>query len=1460
MICFLRSGLLLYELRDILKLEKYAKRIEGIPMLKRILSMILCLSMVLSLPAQAIALETEEPTETLQETEPLTEEEPVVEEDPIAEEPKPAEELQPTEETEPVEEETAPAEEMTELEQVPMLADSSIIASGTCGDNANWYISDKTLMINGSGDMYDYDVDEAPWDDYISSGTSEGPNITSIQIGNQITSIGDYAFYNGWGITSISIGSGVKKIGEYSCQFDQLETLELPNSLIEIEDFAFGWCYNLKTVELPESLEILGHGSFYACHALTSVHIPASVHDYALETMLGEQGVFSLCSGITAFTVDPRNSTLTAQDGVLFNKDMTCLIQYPLGCKNTNYSIPESVTIVSGSVFNNSQFLKSVVVPASVQELDLYAFANCAQLQEIIFLGDAPEFISYELFTGSEVIVYYPIGNVSWNTVTERNFAGNVTWQPAGPNGEVAGIYGDNIFWMVDQNIDKLTVWGEGVIDGKTDGTEMPWYPYRGEITSLEVQSGVTYIPYYAFEFLNELETVVLPEGLHTLALSAFNYCPKVNNLLIPASVQEITSPYSFWQCTSLTDLYYLGTQEEWRNIRNAEEVKNSSVEMEIHFLELHEDPPTCTKDGTQSYYQFSNTSVYGGMYDTKKILITQIEKIPALGHTEVVDKAVDATCTSSGLTEGRHCSTCGEVFTAQTVIPAGHSNVKSAICASCGLFGTCGENVTWSLDSKTGVMTISGVGAMTDFNGATEQPWYNFQNDISALVMEDGVTTIGECAFALCKNLKSIDFGRVVSIGRYAFGRCESLTGEIVIPDSVVNMEDLIFDLTKVSTITFTGTTVPTIRWDDLYMSSLKYVYVPGESLEGYTAALSVDRAIIQATSSEVTQGICGENLTWIFDESSCTLSISGSGAMDNYQYNIGAPWSWYGHRSKITNIVLEDGITSIGDYAFRYCDNLGGKLIIPDSVTSMGMGAFSKCGSIQVTVGSGLKEIPTSAFANSGVTVVDFGAISAISDYAFSNCDSLNGDLVIPDSVISMGSGAFNDCDCIDTLTIGNGLKILPSGAFMSCDDLKSIDMASVAIIEDGAFHACKNLTSVDLKNVTTIGWEAFSVCESLTGELVIPDTVTVIGNSSFAECINLTSVIMGSGLTDMQSDNFTSPFYGCTGVQKITFTGSAVPANIGDLTSLTALKTVYVPADALDAYTTALSDLLPENVTVQAMIENRLILDSEALDGQSTVWIDGAEMAIQKDGDFWYIDLPDGNARVMTTYGYVTDGTSEDGVAEHVRYPVSMQVWTLENKDGVYTATRQTEFDDILRYSGVAIRVTGKQGIRMITSIEETDKDALTGAGLAGYTLLEYGTAIAWADQISTTSPLTLGRSYVSSNFAYSKAEGKDPIFAYKNNCIQYTNVLVGFDLDQCADDLAMRPYMILADADGNEITIYGGIVNRSIGYIALRNRLAFSNETDAYDFIWDIIHAVYGDAYDADWQPTWTDTIL
>lgn len=242
-------------------------------------------------------------------------------------------------------------------------------------------------------------------------------------------------------------------------------------------------------------------------------------------------------------------------------------------------------------------------------------------------------------------------------------------------------------------------------------------------------------------------------------------------------------------------------------------------------------------------------------------------------------------------------------------------------------------------------------------------------------------------------------------------------------------------------------------------------------------------------------------------------------------------------------------------------------------------------------------------------------------------------------------------------------------------------------------------------------------------------------------------------------------------------------------------------------------------------------------------ATVYIDGIPYTVDGSGN---IDLPDANATNMVAYTY--RGSEGDDI--HTQYPTGMKVWMLKYENGTYTFEYVPEFDDLLQYSGCSIRVTGNKGIRMISSINQGKKSALVGAGLAGYKLVEYGTLLAQTSKLGD-SPLVLGGSNVKSNYAY-KRNVADPVFNKVGNLMQYTNVLVGFTDEQCSEDIAMRPYMIVEDANGEQFTIYGGTVSRSIGYIAYQNRNSFTVGSDAYQYVWSIIHNVYGNAYDSEYR--------
>ena len=264
----------------------------------------------------------------------------------------------------------------------------------------------------------------------------------------------------------------------------------------------------------------------------------------------------------------------------------------------------------------------------------------------------------------------------------------------------------------------------------------------------------------------------------------------------------------------------------------------------------------------------------------------------------------------------------------------------------------------------------------------------------------------------------------------------------------------------------------------------------------------------------------------------------------------------------------------------------------------------------------------------------------------------------------------------------------------------------------------------------------------------------------------------------------------------------------------------------------------DTEPESVTVTIKPTKRL-LDLTGLNLAGDITIDGVDYPIEASNDTLYVTIPE-TGDLFTYYGYKNIWASN----EHSNYPTSMSVYAIERTPTGSTAREITELQDLLTYAGCSIRISGKQGIRMITALKEANKKALTGKGLAGYTLEEYGTVVSWTDALENGRFLRLGEDYAHFNYAYRKGKA-DPVFARKNGIIQYTNVLVLENLTE-ADydkDLTLRAYIRLRNTEtGETVTLYGGTVTRSIYYVATQNADTYKPGTAGYKFVHKIIKAV------------------
>ena len=234
---------------------------------------------------------------------------------------------------------------------------------------------------------------------------------------------------------------------------------------------------------------------------------------------------------------------------------------------------------------------------------------------------------------------------------------------------------------------------------------------------------------------------------------------------------------------------------------------------------------------------------------------------------------------------------------------------------------------------------------------------------------------------------------------------------------------------------------------------------------------------------------------------------------------------------------------------------------------------------------------------------------------------------------------------------------------------------------------------------------------------------------------------------------------------------------------------------------------------------------------LAGTETVTVNGVNYPVEQLGDDSYVNLPE-NGGMLTANSYAQGAESQNTD----NYPTGMRVYRITREETGAKLERVYELDDLLQYAGCSIRLNGTKGIRMITSVDEKVKNALTGAGLAGFTLEEYGTVVMRG---VGTPTLETG----SHNYAYKRGVN-DPVFDTVNGRCQYTNVLVGFSLEDCKQTLTLRPYIILKDQDGVLYTLYGGCVSRSIGYIAKQNENAYKPGTEGYRYIHEIIDAVYG----------------
>ena len=381
---------------------------------------------------------------------------------------------------------------------------------------------------------------------------------------------------------------------------------------------------------------------------------------------------------------------------------------------------------------------------------------------------------------------------------------------------------------------------------------------------------------------------------------------------------------------------------------------------------------------------------------------------------------------------------------------------------------GKCGENVNWSL-SGDGVLTISGTGKMYDYSYNTS-PFY-YRTDIKSVVINSGVTSVGNSAFGNCTNFTSISIpSSLISIGECAFNDCQSLSS-VSIPSSVTNIGERAFQ----SCISLKNIIIP---------SSIK-------NIDNYT-------------------------FNWCTNLESITIPFGVT--------SIGDSAFW--HCISLTSISIPESVTSIGDDAFIDCESLI-SVIIPKSVSNIGGRAFTGTKWLEnqqlkdpFVVINGIL-IDGQTYTGTTFNIPD--GVKKIGSRSFEKCKNLYC-ITIPECVESIETRAFCECTNLNSVLLPDSIVHIGGAAFEKCTSLISITIPdNITSIEWDTFQCCSNLNSVFIPNsVISIGSEAFENCCELLS-ITIPNSVTSIGRSAFCNCSNLTSVNISSNVTSIGYNAF-------------------------------------------------------------------------------------------------------------------------------------------------------------------------------------------------------------------------------------------------------------------------------------------------------------------------------------------------
>ena len=639
----------------------------------------------------------------------------------------------------------------------------------------------------------------------------------------------------------------------------------------------------------------------------------------------------------------------------------------------------------------------------------------------------------------------------------------------AAPDGN-SGTCGDSLTWSFDETTGTLTISGEGAMDDY-GYNNLPWEDFKDEIENVVINDGVTTVGHCAFSDCINIESVTIPESVNTIGEYAFSNCESLSKAILPEGVIEIGDG-AFSHCYYLATVVVPGSVEAFGEDVFASCVRLANVTLCEGLTDIGLDTfDDCTSltdiiipEGVDSI----RGGNFSGCYNLKNITIPV--SVTVVGNSSFTDCSLltnvyytgteedwnkiddygdnaplyDATIhynstvhTHNYVKVGDVAKTCDvDGYTQYTCI-CGHSYKGDYVEAVGHIYdnGIVTTNPTCTVDGvKTFTCLTCGGGTYTE---PVPQTGHSY---------DDGVVTTKPTCTA--NGVKTFTCGNCGDTYTEAVDRVKEHDYQLVVNTSpettgcIKTYKCSICGDEYTETVNATG-----------HIQVIIPELAPTETKPGLTAGIScsscgavlLEQEIIPALgttddSSVIVSGTCGTSATWTYNTETGALIISGTGAMERYKSTQSKPWEKY--EDEIKTIVINNGITKIDNYAFKSCSSLM-YVSIPGSVTEIGSNVFKGCTSLRsVVIPDSVATLNYSAFegCKNLIYVTLSNSISYIQDTTFKGCSSLTH-VTVPDSAYYVNAYAFENCTSLKSVTIGKKIEIIYNNAFAGCTALTDV-----------------------------------------------------------------------------------------------------------------------------------------------------------------------------------------------------------------------------------------------------------------------------------------------------------------------------------------------------------------------------------------------------------------------------------